>query len=224
VSDPPPLPNKTPTLDSNILSSAGIISGMDFVASDAPGRGCTNGVFVNMSLGGGYSAALNQAAETMVARNIFLAVAAGNSNANAANYSPASAPSACTVGATTSADARSSFSNYGALVDIFAPGSNVLSTWPGGSTVSISWLTLDALNLLTSFSLRTPSLVPPWPLPISPVLPPTWPLLRATPAPSLSATAFVPLPLPMSSLAFLPAPPTCSPSTATPLVKSVGQD
>jgi len=124
--------------DSGSGTYAGIISGMDFVASDAPGRGCTNGVFVNMSLGGGYSAALNQAAETMVARNIFLAVAAGNSNANAANYSPASAPSACTVGATTSADARSSFSNYGALVDIFAPGSNVLSTWPGGSTNSIS--------------------------------------------------------------------------------------
>ena len=115
---------------------AGIIAGMDFVATDAPGRSCPNGVFANMSLGGGYSAALNEAAETMVARGIFLAVAAGNSNADASNFSPASAPSACTVGATTSSDSRSSFSNYGGIVDIFAPGSNVLSTWPGGSTVS----------------------------------------------------------------------------------------
>lgn len=109
---------------------------MDFVASDAPGRSCPSGVFVNMSLGGGYSAALNQAAQTMVSRGIFLAAAAGNNNANAANFSPASAPSACTVGATDSRDARSSFSNYGSVVDIFAPGSNILSTWPGGSTVS----------------------------------------------------------------------------------------
>jgi subtilisin family serine protease len=58
----------------------------------------------------------------MVDNNIFLAVAAGNSNANAANFSPASEPSVCTVGATDSSDRRSTFSNYGSVVDIFAPG------------------------------------------------------------------------------------------------------
>lgn len=57
---------------------------------------------------------------------------------NAANYSPASEASACTVGATTSTDARSSFSNYGQVVDVFAPGSNILSTLPGGQTGSLS--------------------------------------------------------------------------------------
>lgn len=91
-----------------------------------------------MSLGGGYSAALNRAAAAMVDNNVFLAVAAGNDNANAANYSPASESSACTVGATTSSDSRSSFSNYGSLVDVFAPGSNILSTLPGGRTGSLS--------------------------------------------------------------------------------------
>lgn len=117
---------------------AGIIGGMDFVAGDAAGRNCPSGVFVNMSLGGGYSAALNQAGTNLVSRNVFLAVAAGNSNADAYNFSPASTPEACTVGATTSADQRSSFSNYGSVVDIFAPGSSILSTWPGGSTNTIS--------------------------------------------------------------------------------------
>jgi subtilisin family serine protease len=51
-----------------------------------------------------------------------MAVAAGNSNDDAQFYSPASEPTACTVGATDSNDARASFSNYGSLVDVFAPG------------------------------------------------------------------------------------------------------
>lgn len=73
-----------------------------------------------------------------VTSGVFFAIAAGNSNANAANYSPASEPSACTVGATDSSDARASFSNYGAIVDIFAPGVSVLSTWNDGGVNTIS--------------------------------------------------------------------------------------
>lgn len=119
-------------------SYSGIIAGIDFVAGDYRSRNCPNGAFANMSLGGGYSAALNQAAARLVDNNVFLAVAAGNDNANAANYSPASERSACTVGSTTSTDGRSSFSNYGNLVDVFAPGSNILSTLPGGRTGSLS--------------------------------------------------------------------------------------
>lgn len=69
---------------------------------------------------------------------VFFAIAAGNSNADAANYSPASEPSACTVGATDSSDARASFSNYGAVVDIFGPGVSILSTWNDGKTNTIS--------------------------------------------------------------------------------------
>ncbi|KAJ2935686.1 hypothetical protein H1R20_g1412, partial [Candolleomyces eurysporus] len=74
-------------------------------------------------------------------------VAAGNSNANAASYSPARAPSAITVGSSTIADARSSFSNYGAVVDVFAPGSNVISAWIGSNT---------ATNSISGTSMATP--------------------------------------------------------------------
>lgn len=119
-------------------SYSGIISGMDFVAQDAQSRNCPNGHFASMSLGGGYSAAVNQGAAALVSSGVFLAVAAGNDNRDAQNTSPASEVSACTVGATASNDARSSFSNYGRVVDIFAPGTGILSTWIGGSTNTIS--------------------------------------------------------------------------------------
>lgn len=93
-----------------------------------------------MSLGGGKSDAVNEAAAALVDAGVFLAVAAGNSNADASNYSPSSEPSVCTVGSTTSGDARSSFSNFGSVVDIFAPGSDILSTWIGSPTATVSKL------------------------------------------------------------------------------------
>lgn len=111
---------------------------MNFVVTDSQTRSCPNGTVVNMSLGGGSSTSINSAARSIVNAGLFLAVAAGNDNANAANYSPASEPSACTVGATTSGFARSSFSNYGSVVDIFAPGQDILSTWPNRQTNTIS--------------------------------------------------------------------------------------
>ncbi|KAJ6446254.1 proteinase T-like protein [Purpureocillium lavendulum] len=119
-------------------SYSGIIAGIDFAVQDSKSRSCPKGVVANMSLGGGYAASVNQAAASMIRAGIFLAVAAGNDNADAANYSPASEPTVCTIGATTSSDQRSSFSNYGRVVDIFAPGSNILSTWIGGRTNTIS--------------------------------------------------------------------------------------
>ncbi|OAQ70604.1 Subtilisin-like serine protease PR1A [Pochonia chlamydosporia 170] len=119
-------------------SYAGVIAGMEFVSQDYKTRGCPNGAIASMSLGGPFSASVNQAAAAMVSSGVFLSVAAGNDGADAARYSPASEPSACTVGATTSTDARSSFSNFGKLVDIFAPGSAILSTWINGGTRSIS--------------------------------------------------------------------------------------
>src|SRR5207237_966318 len=56
-------------------------------------------------------------------------IAAGNNNADACNFSPARVPNAITVGATTNTDARSSFSNFGTCLDIFAPGSGITSAW-----------------------------------------------------------------------------------------------
>ncbi|KAI1846082.1 hypothetical protein JX265_001004 [Neoarthrinium moseri] len=117
-------------------TNSGVISGMNFVASDARTRNCPNGAVANMSLGGSKSTAVNSAAAAMVNAGVFLAVAAGNDGANAANYSPASEASACTVGATTSADALASYSNFGAVVDILAPGSSILSSWIGSNSAS----------------------------------------------------------------------------------------
>jgi subtilisin family serine protease len=85
-----------------------------------------------MSLGGGFSQTTNDAIEEAVNAGAFIAVAAGNDGADTAGYSPGSAPSACTVGATNKNDVRSDFSNYGELVDIFAPGEQITSSWIGG--------------------------------------------------------------------------------------------
>ncbi|MFM9023187.1 MAG: S8 family serine peptidase, partial [Solirubrobacterales bacterium] len=101
---------------------SGVIAGIDWVtANHAAGEPAV----ANMSLGGGYSASINTAVTNASNDGVTMVVAAGNSNADACNYSPASAPSAVTVGSTTSADARSSFSNFGSCVDIVAPGSNI---------------------------------------------------------------------------------------------------
>merc|ERR1719201_1168866 len=81
-----------------------------------------------MSLGGpGSQQAMKTAVDTAVNSGVVVVVAAGNSNSDACNFSPAFVPSAITVGSTTSTQSRSSFSNYGTCVDIWAPGSSVLS-------------------------------------------------------------------------------------------------
>ncbi|KAK9775386.1 putative Cuticle-degrading protease [Seiridium cardinale] len=128
-------------------TNSGVISGMNYVASDSQTRSCPKGVVANMSLGGSTSTAVNSAAASMVKAGVFLAVAAGNDGANAANSSPASEPTVCTVGATTSADALASYSNFGAVVDILAPGSNVLSAWIGSNS---------ATNTISGTSMATP--------------------------------------------------------------------
>jgi len=83
---------------------------------------------ISMSLGGngadpGYTTVIDAAVEN----GVTVVVAAGNSNSDACNFSPAFAANAITVGSTTSTDARSSFSNYGTCVEIWAPGSSVVS-------------------------------------------------------------------------------------------------
>lgn len=90
----------------------------------APGARCV----ASLSLGGPKSAAVNAAVESLAAAGIVVAVAAGNSNADACRSSPASAPSAITVGATVRSDARARFSNWGACVDVFAPGALINSS------------------------------------------------------------------------------------------------
>jgi len=119
-------------------SNSGVIAGINFVANDAKTRDCPNGVVGSMSLGGARSNTVNAAAANAVSAGVFFAVAAGNDGVNAANSSPASEATVFTVGATDSTDKVASFSNYGSVVDIHAPGVSILSTWLNGGTNSIS--------------------------------------------------------------------------------------
>jgi subtilisin family serine protease len=112
-------------------STSGVIAGINWATAN---HDAGVPAVANMSLGGGYSAALNTATQNAIADGITFAVAAGNENANACNSSPASTPNALTVGSTTSSDARSSFSNWGSCVDIFAPGSAITSAWSSSTT------------------------------------------------------------------------------------------
>ncbi|KAF2721091.1 vacuolar serine protease [Polychaeton citri CBS 116435] len=105
------------------------------------------GSTANMSLGGGKSSLLDQAVNAAVDAGIHFAVAAGNDNADSCNYSPAAAEKAVTVGASTLADERAYFSNYGTCNDIFAPGLNILSTWIGSKY---------AVNTISGTSMASP--------------------------------------------------------------------
>jgi aqualysin 1 len=123
-------------------SNSGVIAGIDWVRLNH-----VKPAVANMSLGGGASTATDQAVANAVAAGVTMVVAAGNSNANACNYSPARAPSAITVGATTSTDARASYSNFGTCVDIFAPGSSITSAWRTSNT---------ATNTISGTSMASP--------------------------------------------------------------------
>jgi subtilisin family serine protease len=114
-------------------STSGIIAAIDWVRVNR-----TNPAVANLSLGGGYSSTLNTAINNLANSGVFVAVAAGNENQNACNVSPASAANATTVASSTSSDAKSSFSNYGSCVDLYAPGSSITSTWLNGGTNTIS--------------------------------------------------------------------------------------
>jgi subtilisin family serine protease len=105
-------------------SFSGVIAGVDHVGTDCASRG--GPCVANMSLGGGFSQAVNDAVAGAVEAGVAFAVAAGNENQNACSTSPASEPVAITVGAVDDSDKRASFSNFGTCVDIFAPGVSIL--------------------------------------------------------------------------------------------------
>lgn len=112
-------------------SVSGVIAGLDWAANTG-----IRPAVVNLSLGGGISVALNAAVAAAVAKGLVVVVAAGNSGTDACFASPANEPTAITVGATNSADAKASFSNYGACVDIFAPGASITSAWHTSTSAS----------------------------------------------------------------------------------------
>ncbi|MEW5931951.1 MAG: S8 family peptidase, partial [Gemmatimonadota bacterium] len=112
---------------------AGIVAGVDWVRVNR-----VNPAVANLSLTAPYSATLNTAVNNLSNSGVFVSVAAGNQNANACNYSPASAASALTLAASDSLDARAPYSNHGSCVDLYAPGSDVTSTWLNGGTRTLS--------------------------------------------------------------------------------------
>lgn len=123
-------------------SNSGVIAGVDWVRLNR-----INPAVANMSLGGGASSALDTAVNNLSNSGVAIAVAAGNSNANACNSSPARAANAITVGSTTTTDARSSFSNFGSCLDLFAPGSGIQSAW---------WTSNTATATLSGTSMASP--------------------------------------------------------------------
>ncbi|MXM65802.1 S8 family serine peptidase [Streptomyces sp. HUCO-GS316] len=120
---------------------SGVIAGVDWVTSHR-----VRPAVANMSLGGAASTALDTAVRNSITAGVTYAVAAGNSNANAANQSPARVAAALTVGATTSTDYRASYSNYGSIVDLFAPGSSIIAGWHTSDTATA---TLSGTSMAT---------------------------------------------------------------------------
>ncbi|HVS30545.1 MAG TPA: S8 family serine peptidase [Thermoanaerobaculia bacterium] len=114
-------------------TTSGVIAGVDWVRGDHPAGAPA---VANMSLGGSASSSLDTAVNNCINDGVTFSVAAGNSNANACNYSPARVGAAITVGSTTSSDSRSSFSNYGSCLDLFAPGSSITSAWYTSDTAT----------------------------------------------------------------------------------------
>jgi len=125
-------------------SNSGVIAGVDWVTSDhAAGAPAV----ANMSLGGGASTALDDAVRRSISDGVTYAIASGNENVDACSSSPARVAEGITVNSSTSADARSSFSNYGSCTDIFAPGSSITSAWYSSNT---------ATNTISGTSMATP--------------------------------------------------------------------
>ncbi|MBN6526555.1 S8 family peptidase [Acinetobacter pittii] len=123
-------------------ASSNVIAGLDWILKNGK-----KPAVVNMSLGGEANTSLDSAVENLFNNGYVMVVAAGNSNTDACSSSPARVSKAITVAATDSTDARASYSNYGSCVDIFAPGSQINSSWIGSNT---------ATKVLNGTSMATP--------------------------------------------------------------------
>ncbi|RZB15938.1 S8 family peptidase [Streptomyces sp. F001] len=123
-------------------TTAQVVAGIDWVAQNA-----VKPAVANMSLGGGADTALDTAVRNAIASGVTFAVAAGNETTNASTRSPARVTEAITVGATTSGDAKASYSNYGTVLDLFAPGSSITSSWHTSDS---------ATNTISGTSMATP--------------------------------------------------------------------
>ncbi|HET6770157.1 MAG TPA: S8 family serine peptidase, partial [Actinomycetota bacterium] len=112
-------------------STAGVIAGIDWVHANR-----INPAVANISFGGGADSSLDTAVANMINSGVTAVISAGNSNGDACSFTPGRVPAAITVGATTTTDARASFSNFGTCLDIFAPGQSITSTWNSSDTAT----------------------------------------------------------------------------------------
>ena len=119
-----------------------VVAGIDWVTAHHSGPSVAN-----MSLGGGVDEALDTAVKKAIASGVTFAVAAGNESADASTSSPARVPEALTVASSTKDDQQSDFSNFGAGVDIYAPGSDITSDWNTSDS---------ATNTISGTSMATP--------------------------------------------------------------------
>ncbi|MET8763499.1 FG-GAP-like repeat-containing protein [Lentzea sp. NPDC004782] len=123
-------------------SWTGVISGIDWVTANA-----VRPAVANMSLGGGANAAVDQAVRNSIASGVTYAIASGNSNADACNFSPARVTEALTVNNSDVNDRRASSSDFGSCTDLFAPGTGITSAWNTSDTAS---------NTISGTSMATP--------------------------------------------------------------------
>ena len=158
---------KTSLIPVRVLDCAGsgyyssVIAGLNWIAGNyIPGEPAV----VNMSLGGPASSTLDEAVGNLTSKGISVVVAAGNDNVDACNHSPARTPTAITVGATTNVDARASYSNFGSCLDIFAPGTDIPSTWLGVNYYAIlsgtSMAAPHVAGIIVRFLSQYPGLTP----------------------------------------------------------------
>ncbi|MER6715224.1 MULTISPECIES: S8 family peptidase [unclassified Streptomyces] len=123
-------------------TTAQVVAGIDWVA-----RNAVKPAVANMSLGGPGDTAIDTAVRNAITSGVTFVVAAGNESTNASTRSPARVTEAVTVGATTSGDAKASYSNYGSVLDLFAPGSSITSAWSTGDS---------ATNTISGTSMASP--------------------------------------------------------------------
>ncbi|MEU6151161.1 S8 family peptidase [Actinosynnema sp. NPDC047251] len=124
-------------------TTAGVVAGIDWVA-----RNAVKPAVANLSLGGGASTAMDDAVLALIKSGVTASVTAGGSNADAINYSPARVGEAITSGSSTNTDTKTTFSNYGKVVDVYAPGQNIISAWHTSDTATN---TISGTSMSTGF-------------------------------------------------------------------------
>jgi subtilisin family serine protease len=128
-------------------SNASVLASINYAVKDAQSKSCISKAVANLSLSRLFLPITNAAVTKAVKQGLFIAIAASNSGLPTITLSPASAPDVCTVSASNKNNTKASYSNFGLLVDVFAPGTNITSTWKNSNTDT---------NTISGTSIATP--------------------------------------------------------------------